>query len=568
MAFDLSPSAMPLLAPDLLGAAPIGVIAIDGAGDVSAANPAACALLGWPATQLIGASAHDRLHAVAGGVQACPLEAPLHTHEPAAQSSDTFRRGDGSLLPVWWSAAPLPGPEGGAVIVFADDTDWRAQSVTDTAEHEQGLAELASARRSVSDLEWVGRVTEVLSSILDERQVLLRLARLAVARIADIAIVDQVTDKDTISRFGGAVADRIDIDLDAIIDGSGATHDLAIGSATHPSADGRRIIRLTPDEIGDPSSVGPRERALLLATGAASALFVPLAARGHIVGRLGLIRRAGRAQFDDVDVLIAADIGRRAALAVDNARMYRAQIDIAVQLQEALLPTSVDGPIVRAAVRYLPALDHFEVGGDWYDMFSSPSTADTSVLLIGDVAGHDLTAATTMAAVRNLLRGVAVATDGSPAEVITAVDDNLANLGITGTASTIVMTVQPAGRKDWALRWSNAGHLPPLLISPIGGVELLDEIHGPVLGTRTYRRRAESSRTVPAGSTIVLYTDGLVEVRHESLDVGLDRLLRTARSAAGSASDPERLADELIAGNRTSTEDDTALLVCHLPGRG
>ena len=114
------------------------------------------------------------------------------------------------------------------------------------------------------------------------------------------------------------------------------------------------------------------------------------------------------------------------------------------------------------------------------------------------------------------------------------------------------------------MRWSNAGHLPPLLLPPTGGVEPLDEVHASLLGTRHEQARGNSERILAAGSTLVFYTDGLVETRQESIDAGLVRLRRTAASLSN-PHDPDAVADELLATNHASTEDDTALLVCHLP---
>jgi serine phosphatase RsbU (regulator of sigma subunit) len=187
------------------------------------------------------------------------------------------------------------------------------------------------------------------------------------------------------------------------------------------------------------------------------------------------------------------------------------------------------------------------------------------VLVVGDVAGHDLAAGTTMSALRNLLRGVAVATDEPPSRIIDSVDRNLKALNIGGTATALVMTATPTDDDSWHLVWSNAGHLPPVLLMPDGAAEMMNAVHGTLLGTGIRQTRRQSERTVSVGSTVVLYTDGLVENRNETIEAGLTRLRRTAISLEASIDDPDAVADELLARNNAGAEDDTVMLVCHLP---
>jgi len=172
-----------------------------------------------------------------------------------------------------------------------------------------------------------------------------------------------------------------------------------------------------------------------------------------------------------------------------------------------------------------------------------------------------------MSALRNLLRGVSVVTKAPPAEVLQAIDENLQVLAIQGTATVLMAMVEPRDDDTWTLRWSNAGHMPMLLLTADGEVELLNDIHGPLLGTGHPLMRSESELVVAPGSTLVLYTDGLVETREETIDTGLVRLRRSAISLTAPLDDPEAIADELLARNHASVEDDTAMLVCHFPRR-
>ena len=550
---------------ELVAAAAIGIVALDPDGRVLSANGAALAMLQRTESDLYGLGAHQALNGPYSG-EDCEIETAARAGHSRHYQEDTFRTGTGDTLPVWWAVTPLHGADGsliGAVLVFGDASDQRARAAADAFERARGRADLAEARQNIADLEWAAATSQALASTLDEVEVTVRLARLTAGRLADFAITNLV-DASGVRRSGYAAADGLDQDLGALLGRPEFAPDLAPGSPTLRLLSMPNLTRLGPADLADPDLLGPRSRALLAALGAEQALAVPLIARGETVGLLTLLRRAGGGDFSVVDELVASDICLRAALAVDNARLYRAQSDIASRLQHALLPQLPTLPI-RAAVRYLPARDRFDVGGDWYDAFHLPD--DTIALVIGDVAGHDLAAGTTMSALRNLLRGVSVVTHGSPGDVLRAVDDSLEPLAIVGTASVLLAHLRPHGPDAWSLRWSNAGHLPPLLLPPTGGVEPLDDVHASLLGTRHQQTRADSERILPAGSTLVFDTDGLVETRTETIDAGLVRLRRTA-AALSNPHDPDAVADGLLASNHASTEDDTALLVCHLPIRG
>ncbi|HZZ96662.1 MAG TPA: SpoIIE family protein phosphatase [Jatrophihabitantaceae bacterium] len=568
MDLDWGPARSEVTRLDLIAAAGVGIMSIDATGQILSANIAATKILRCHEADLIGRGSHEALNADRPDDD-CELEQSARTGKPVHIDEDTFRRTDGSLVPVWWATTPLRDPEtgsvAGAVLVFGDTTVRRAQAVADAAEREQGRAELAQARQDVADLEWMGELAQTLSSTLDEREVLERLARLVVGRLADIAVTDMITERSVVERVGRAVASGVDIDLDALLSRSDISAPFDPDSATYRTVTSAAAVHIPAERFGDVDALSEQSRSMLAAVGATDALAVPMVARGRAVGALGLIRVAGSPPFDDIDKLVATDIGHRAAVAIDNARLYRAQSDISTRLQRALLPAVPKNLLVRAAVRYLPARNRFDVGGDWYDLFRTHADADSTVLVIGDVAGHDLQAGTTMSALRNLLRGIVVATDAPPQHVLESVDANMDTLGIRGTATALLMTVAPLPDGAWCLAWSNAGHMPPLLLSPDGGVEMLNALHGTLLGTEITQVRTQDERVVPAGSTLVLYTDGLVETRDATIDAGLTHLRRTAMSLAASIDDPAAVAVELLARNHASSEDDTAMLVCHLP---
>ncbi|MGY1750212.1 SpoIIE family protein phosphatase [Modestobacter sp. SYSU DS0511] len=240
---------------------------------------------------------------------------------------------------------------------------------------------------------------------------------------------------------------------------------------------------------------------------------------------------------------------------------------VALTLQRSLLSEPPDPDHLDFAVRYEPAARESQVGGDWYDVFQQPD--GSTVLVIGDVVGHDTEAAASMGQLRGLLRGIAFDSEGGPAAVLSRLDRAIEGLQLRTMASVLVARLEqtPQERADGLtrLRWSNAGHLPPLVQHPDGSVQVLD---GPraelLLGVSTDAPRREHVTTVARGSTVLLYTDGLVERRDQVFDEGVERLRTELTTLGGRPVD--EIADTLIARLLPSdgAEDDVALIAVRL----
>ena len=213
------------------------------------------------------------------------------------------------------------------------------------------------------------------------------------------------------------------------------------------------------------------------------------------------------------------------ALAQAHARDAEGMAGLAGWLQRSLLTDPPPVRDVRIAARYVPAADHVKIGGDWYDAFPAPG--DRTLVVIGDVAGHDGAAAATMAQVRSLLRGIGQVLPASPATLLTALDRAVRTFlpGVLATAVLVEITRDPAGDGSLTLRWSNAGHPPPLLVSSAGPTRLLEREPDLMLGVDPDARRVDHECVLRARDTLVLYTDGLVERRGRCIDEGLHRLL-------------------------------------------
>lgn len=280
-----------------------------------------------------------------------------------------------------------------------------------------------------------------------------------------------------------------------------------------------------------------------------------LAADPDHLAFLALVARAVERALDAVAVLEAE---RRAV--ADERRLSEV-------LQHSLLTPPAQPAGVAVAVRYEPAGEQASIGGDWYDAFVLPD--GDLVVAIGDVAGHDRDAAALMGQARNLLRGIAYATQAAASRVLSLLDEALEGLGLDTTATAVVARLGPPvdhdGAQGRSLRWSNAGHPPPLLLGADGRVRLLDHRSDLLLGLDPAAARADHEVLLAPGDTLVMCTDGLVEHRRQPLDVGLGRLADLLHGQQDL--DVETLCDRLVAGSERHTEDDVVVLVVRVQAR-
>ncbi|UOY00408.1 PP2C family protein-serine/threonine phosphatase [Blastococcus sp. PRF04-17] len=303
---------------------------------------------------------------------------------------------------------------------------------------------------------------------------------------------------------------------------------------------------------------------LALATGALLGVYDGLYEPGRVAAGQ-FIRLVGIA-LATVAALAACTLRLRQEARIAELSAQAATTEAAVQMAEALQRSLLEElparPGLRTAVRYQPAARHAEVGGDWYDAFPLPN--GETALVIGDVAGHDVPAAATMAQARGMLRGIAQSVNGSPSAVLTALDRAFATLAMpTPVTAVMAMVSSPAtSSEEIHLRWSNAGHPPPVLICADGTAELLETPPERLLGVTPDVPRSDHEMSLHRGDTLLLYTDGLVERRDAPLDEGTARLLAQLRRLAGSPL--EELCDGLLESLPGRAEDDVVLLAVRL----
>jgi anti-sigma regulatory factor (Ser/Thr protein kinase)/putative methionine-R-sulfoxide reductase with GAF domain len=292
---------------------------------------------------------------------------------------------------------------------------------------------------------------------------------------------------------------------------------------------------------------------LLRERGIASLLGVPLLVEGRVIGVLH-VGTLERRDFTDDDVRLLRVAADRAAMAIDRAGMSE-QRHLAEALQRTLMPATLpDAPGVRIAGRYRPALSGAQLGGDWYDTFDLPD--GRVAIVVGDVVGRGVPAATLMAQMRTAVRAFASEGHG-PADVAGRLNDLLLREGDQRTATVAYLALDQETSRVTAV---SAGHLPPLLIDSDEEADFLHVPSGPPVGAARIAHFREVQFDVPLGSLLLLYTDGLVERREEPLDVGLERL-RTIAAAIGSSS-PQAFCDAVLSDalEDVDQEDDVALI--------
>ncbi|MBB3086355.1 SpoIIE family protein phosphatase [Geodermatophilus sabuli] len=462
-------------------------------------------------------------------------------------------------LDAWYEVRAWPGPDGLSVY-FLDVTARRAAQ-----DRAQSSAERLAVIAEVSAM-----TSETLTAGQGEEAALQRLAEAVVPVLGDWVIVSlagedgRMRDVAAWHREPAArplVARYADLRLASIQADAPVLRALASGRTLTVDDVGATVGRtLPPGEVSDVFwALDPR-----------SAVTLPLSARGRTLGALSIYRGAERPMADADDVAAAQEVASRVALAMDNARLYEQQRGLAEGLQRSLLTDPPAPDSAEIVVRYRPAVEVAEVGGDWYDAFLQPGGA--AVLVIGDVVGHDTAAAAAMGQLRGLLRGIAYRAGIGPAQVLSDLDAAVEGLGIPTMATAAVARVEQTPEQRAAgltsLRWSNAGHPPPLLLHPDGRVEeLLADRPELMLGVDPTARRTESVVTFRRGATVLLYTDGLVEGRDLPLDDGIARL-RSALAELGSLP-LEEFCDAVIGRLRPSgPQDDIALVAIRLHPQG
>jgi len=516
-------------------------------------NPQAERLLGRTRDELLGRDIWVEFPAAVGSSFEREYRGAVRTGLPAS-----FEAYYPPPLDGWYELRAWPTPDGLSVIsreiTARRQAEHERQQAVRDRESAYASAEAANARLSL-----LADASHRLAQSLEPAQVLQRLSEVVLPALGQSLVVGLTAEA------ASALLDR-ELPAGETIHVVHASHadpealpalEAVLGalvlSTSDPIGVGAVVRTGAPEWLADiPEAALAADATTVRAVqdlGVGRTLTVPLISRGRVLGAATVTQPAAGA----VDRALLADLAARAAVALDNALLYRAERRTGLTLQRSLLPGAVPQPPgIEVAVRYRPGATGAFVGGDWYQ---GVVVGDDLVLCMGDVMGHGMRSAARMGQLRAIVATLALEGHG-PGALLGRLADSSHLLLDLELATLLVASYSPALR---TLTVASAGHPPPLL-GPIGERPCYVEVRpGPPIGSLpgTYD---EVVVDVPPGSTLVLYTDGLVEERGQSLDEGLEAL----RAALGEIQlPPEAVADHLLArlGRDEGADDDVALLV-------
>jgi len=528
-----------------------GVFAISNGNRILTVNHRFCDLLELPDDSIrLGGDAHALL-APCLRLVADPAAAIRHLTECRERPAETLEfdleLNNGRVMAC--TSSPIVDRHAkvlGRVWYIRDETDRRMLE----AEQRLALDQLVASHEHQA---FLLQAADIIAQGDGYGDTLVRLASVAVPVLADLCLVDALTMDGRIVRMA---ARHWDPALQPLVDELGSTY-APDPAGSHPSVEVMRTGRprwsgTMTDDFLRRTTRDDHHFALLKRLGFASYMALPLVADKQIIGSITLVSAGSGRRFGDSDLALADEFTSCVAQVVAAAHRTDSARHAAHTLQASLLPETLpEVPGLALAVRYLPASVDNDVGGDFYDVITGPSNMTT--IAIGDVAGHDMTAAAIMGKVRTAIRVLAGQSTG-PGHFIEMLRFGWDNLELERMATLLIANVDP---DSGDLRIASAGHPPPLLVES-GEARLLDVKPTTPLGAPRSGVR-EWHGTLADGATLLLFTDGLVEGRHRSFHEGAEILVR----AASDQLSPEDLCDrvlETLVANDSHHGDDIAMV--------
>ncbi|MGW2306179.1 SpoIIE family protein phosphatase [Streptomyces sp. NPDC001809] len=544
----------------LFARSPVGIAVLDTQLRFLRVNPALEAMNGLPQAAHIGRRLVEILPDVNAPDMERSMRRALDEGRPVLDSRRTGRTPADPDHDHVWSGS----------YVRLEDADGRpiglAATLIDITAQQRAQLEAEAGRRHLA---LVNEATLKIGTSLDLERTAQELADVAVPDLADVVTVDVLESlaadgEPGAGLVGGATLRRL---AKAPLTGSPVAAALApLGrtldfpaSAPYARALGDRrayVVSEFDERAVEPAAGHSSTPAELVRLGVHSFIMTPLLARGVVLGLATFYRTRPVGPFTKDEVDLAGELAARAAVCVDNARLYSREHDTATVLQRSMLPQHITPPPgIEVAHRYLPASDVNEVGGDWYDVVDLKD--GRAVLVIGDVMGHGTPAAAVMGRLSATVRALA-RLDLAADEMFHQLEAALCDLAEPMIATFLSVVVDPTTGRCGITR---AGHPPPAAVLPDGTVCLLDVPPGLPLGVGGVDFTT-TEVTLPLGSVLVLYTDGLVESRSSDIDARLTEL--TDLLAAPVPSLPalcDRLLTHLVPA---SADDDIALLAARV----
>jgi len=443
-------------------------------------------------------------------------------------------------------------------VTFAVDLSARQRAEKERAEllsrERAALAEAASAEERLT---FMLRGGDLVAATRDRHELLQHASRLVVDSLADFCLA-YMPDRQGVLR-ATSVAHR---------DATGAVR--VTDLRNHPSAAvGQRTVKAayvtgTSQWVHHAAArlagLGPPVRDILTGLRPDDVLITPLLSGQQPIGVLAAGRRAGRPCFASTDITALEQLARQIGVGLASAETSHRDHIIAETLQRSVLPDALpEIPGLDLAMRYIPATDGADVGGDWYDAF--PLDGSHVGLVIGDVVGHSITSASITGQVRNLLRAYALDKPG-PADVLHCTNSAIARL-LPEAVATAFFAVLDLTTGD--LSYASAGHPPPACVIGAGQAGYLAAASGAMLGAPGGAFTAGHQHIVP-GTALLLYTDGLIEHRHRDITQGLDELAGAMRQSAGLTAEQICTTVQAALLGATPRADDVCLLAARLTG--
>ena len=428
---------------------------------------------------------------------------------------------------------------------------------------EERSAFLASERARRDRFTLLAEASAAFAESLDDEDVLAAIGKLVVPRLADWLAIDMVQGGEvhTVATVHSDAARRELVGyLGRRFGGAGGI----IPDVADVLRDGRARLHERVDLDQWPALTNPEHRAMLTSVGIHSAIVVPLTARGRTFGAMTCVIGDSNLSYSRGDVDLAEDLARRAALSIDNARLFADRAHVARVLQRSLLPPEmpeVEG--AEVAARYRASEAGSEIGGDFYDVFQTAD--DRWSVVLGDVSGKGTDAAVLTGLARHTLRAAAMRASG-PVEVLSALNHAIMAQN-DGERFVTLAFLQMGFTPDGAeLVISSAGHPNPLVVRPDGSVEAVEACGG-IIGLFDDVPIEHETWTLRGGDALVLYTDGVLEARDADGEFyGDDRLRALLAACAGrpAAEIAERIETAVMAFQDGSPRDDIAILVIRI----
>jgi PAS domain S-box-containing protein len=497
--------------------APIGMGLSSLEGGWLEVNSALCDLVGRSPVQLLEQPLWELAHPADRQKERDAWRRLLRDQPRLDQSEKRFMRHDGKVVHALVNVSLTMDGHGEPMGYL-----WQLVDVTEQRRAEAERAARAEAEAVAVTIGKLQQVTEAALEHLEPAE----LMGLVVERIREAFRADMAR----ILLIEPGREDELAVGAAAGFGSGGKSATVPIGDVlSQVVGEGRPVIL---DGLRGDAGLDP----MLAAAGPRALMASPLTVKGRMAGVVEIGTRKER-RFTPEEESLLVLMADRAGLAIEHARAYEREVGTVEMLQRSLLPEKLPKlPGVRLAARYEPGGAGVNVGGDWYDAI--PLEDGRVGLAMGDVVGHGLEAASLMGQLRHAARAYAL--EGhSPPGVLDRLDRLVRSLPGAQMATLLYLVVDSDLR---TVRFASAGHVPPLVVSPDGDARFLEGAPNPPLGVFDSSGHEELTASLEPGSTIVLYTDGLVEQRGVSIDAGLEAL----RQAARHPGDPVELCDHLV----------------------